>query len=163
MTVSTRRRGAEFFVRPDRYDTVRGQCATALFVEALEIEPVHGLGGRDQRDTVVVDWQLFRDGADVTHARMRLRARQLVRAAVHRNHLVEILRQRDGSLAVAGCTVDGDAPVGRAARDVLDQFRRVGRSIAAVAGGQTRKMILETGTGHRALHRARRCNTPQLL
>ena len=60
---------------------------------------------------------------------------------------VEMRRQRDRCLAVAGRAVDGERAIGRARGDPGDQVRRVAGAVAAVVGGLPREVVLEFAGG----------------
>ena len=104
--------GAEHRVRPGRDDTARHQHAAALGVEAVEIEPVHRLRDRDQIDLGVADRQRLGHRALVPDFGVRQRLRELRRAAVDREHALEMRGQRDGGLSVAGRAIDGEPAAG---------------------------------------------------
>ena len=103
---------AEFLVGPDGDDTAGTEHATALGIEALEVEPVHGLRRRDERGATVAQRQPLGEPGDVLHADGRQGAAELRHAAVDGDHPLEMVGQRHRGLAAAGRAIDGEAPDG---------------------------------------------------
>jgi hypothetical protein len=80
-------------------------------MEALEVEPVRCLRCSDQPRATTAQRQLLGQARRVVHARGRLRSHELAQAAVDRQHGLEVPRQRDRGLAIAGRAIDRKPPV----------------------------------------------------
>ena len=117
-------------------------------MKAVEVEPVHRLGGGNQRNGCIRDRQVFRHGQFVAHPWVRLRPLELRTTAVHGHDCVEVLGQRNRRLAVASGAVDGQRMIGRAGGDPRDQLGRIAGAVAAVVPRLPREMVLERRRRH---------------
>ena len=83
------------------------------------------LGGDQEIRAAGRDGNRFGRLAAVLDARMRGRLRELRRGRLGRDDALEVARQRDGRLAVAGRDVDGEPAPGAYAREPFEERRGI--------------------------------------
>ena len=130
-------------------------------MEALEVEPVHGLGNRHERAFGIARPAALRPSRVRTEPWVRQRLRELCGAAVDGEHAIEMPGQRDGGLSVAGRAIDGEPTIGREPCHVRDQLRRITGAVATVIRRLPGEVVLERRSIRTYAHRETRDATWQ--
>jgi hypothetical protein len=98
---------------------------------------------RDQVDAAGAQRQGFRAETRITHARARARLGELPGTGIGGKDDVEVRREVDRRLAIAGREVQCQRPGGGKPREVGRELRRITRPVTRVLRGEAGKMILE--------------------
>ena len=124
-------------------DGVRTGHTPDFLVEARQVQPVGGLGDRHQVSAGRRQPAVLGQGHAILDPLASLRLVDLRGAGVGTDHPFETLGQQHRELSGAAAAVQGQAGAGAERGQLVDQPRRVGRTMCGVVRRTRGEMILE--------------------
>jgi hypothetical protein len=134
-------------VAPDREHAARAQHARGFLAKLRPVEPVRGLRRREEIRRARFHADRLRRFLPVLDAGMHLRLAQLSCGRLGRNHAVEVRRECDRGLAVAGRDVDRKLSCRRLRGEPFEERGRIVGTILLVPVRLPGEVVLENGRG----------------